>query len=131
VRTGSGAPLRILNVVDEYTRVAVPGRAVHRGPGRADVPVRVVRSAKPRCFAPTTQEFVASSLVDWLKDEGVTSAFIEKGRPPVERLPGAVRRHDARRALNGEEFTGVLEARVVLRPESRNTMRGDPTAALA
>jgi putative transposase len=52
--------------------------------------------------------------VHWLGDQGVGCAFIEKGRPQqnayVERFNGTMRDE----VLNGEEFTGVLEARVVL-----------------
>lgn len=60
------------------------------------------------------REFIASSLVSWLHEQGVECAFIEKGRPQqnayVERFNGTMRDE----VLNGEEFSNVLEARVVL-----------------
>jgi transposase InsO family protein len=116
-RTRSGAPLRILNVVDEYTRVAVGCRVA------PSIGAREVRSflpelfgtAKPRMIrSDNGREFIASSLVDWLDSQGVVCAFIEKGRPQqnafVERFNGTMRDE----VLNGEEFANVLEARVVL-----------------
>ena len=117
-RTRKGAPVRILNVVDEFTRTAL-GSLVAPSIGAREVRAflehlfrthgrpRVIRSDNGR-------EFVASSLVQWLREQGVTPAFIEKGRPQqnpyVERFNGTMRDE----LLSGEVFNSVLEARVVV-----------------
>ena len=60
------------------------------------------------------REFIAASLGDWLAEQGVKTAFIEKGSPQqnafVERFNGTMRDE----VLNGEEFDSLLEARVVI-----------------
>lgn len=118
VRTRTGAPIRILNVVDEFTRVCVGTRVA------SSIGARQVRSYLEEMFAEhgrpnfirsdNGREFIAASLVSWLTEQGVTCAFIEKGRPQqnayVERFNGTMRNE----TLADEEFTSLLEARVVL-----------------
>jgi putative transposase len=68
---------------------------------------RILRSDNGR-------EFIAASLGEWLDQQGVQRAFIEKGSPQqnafVERFNGSMRDE----LLNGEEFESLLEARVVV-----------------
>jgi putative transposase len=117
-RTRDGAPIRILNVVDEYTRVALASR-VARSIGARDVINELGRlfdqHGKPQVLrSDNGREFIADSLRAWLDLQGVKAAFIEKGSPQqnafVERFNGTMRDE----VLNGEEFDSVLEARVVL-----------------
>ena len=60
------------------------------------------------------REFIAATLADWLAEQGVAQAFIEKGSPQqnpfVERFNGTMRDE----VLNGEEFDSLTEARVVI-----------------
>ena len=117
-RTVDGGPLRILNIVDEFTREAV-GTHVARSIGAREV-VRVLdrlftRRGKPAIIrSDNGREFIAATVVDWLAEHGVTAAFIEKGSPQqncyVERFNGTMRDE----LLNGELFHTVLEARVVI-----------------
>jgi putative transposase len=117
-QTRDGRPIRILNVVDEYTRVAL-GSRVARSIGARDVIVELGRlfdqHGKPELLrSDNGREFIADSLGAWLADQGVKTAFIEKGSPQqnafVERFNGTMRDE----VLNGEEFDSVLEARVVI-----------------
>ncbi len=107
-RTGDGSPIRILNVVDEYTRVAL-GSRVARSIGARDVIVELERlfaqHGKPQVLrSDNGREFIAATLGDWLAEQGVKTAFIEKGSPQqnayVERFNGTMRDE----VLNGEEF---------------------------
>ena len=117
-RTRRGGPIRILNVVDEFTRVALAAH-VSRSVGSADL-IRVLEEAFERHGKPSVmrsdngREFIASTVVQWLKEQGVEAAFIEKGRPQqnpyVERFNGTMRNE----LLNGEEFDTLLEARVMI-----------------
>jgi transposase InsO family protein len=118
LRTTDGRPLRLLNVVDEYTRVAV-GFHVARSIG-----ARSVISTLERLFAThrapavirsdNGREFVADSLVGWLIERGVEAAFIARASPQqncyVERFNGTMRDE----LLDGETFDSVLEASVVI-----------------
>ena len=117
-RTVDGLPLRILNVVDEYTRVAV-GCRVDRSIGAGDVITELStlfdRHGKPRLLrSDNGREFIAEVLAEWLAGQGVGQAFIEKASPQqnayVERFNGSMRDE----VLNGETFHTVLEAQVVL-----------------
>jgi putative transposase len=117
-RTSDGGSLRILNVVDEYTRVAL-GSRVARSIGAHDVINELDRlfraHGKPELLrSDNGREFIADSLGAWLAAQGVQTAFIEKGSPQqnafVERFNGTMRNE----VLNGEEFDTVLEARVVI-----------------
>jgi transposase InsO family protein len=128
-RTRDGSALRILNVVDEYTRVAL-GCRVDRSIGASDVVAELERlfeeHGKPQVLrSDNGREFIATSLLDWLAERGVQTAFIEKGSPQqnpfVERFNGTMRDE----LLNGEEFDSLLEARVLIRTwvDEYNTLR--------
>lgn len=128
-RTRDGAALRILNVVDEYTRVAL-GCRVDRSIGASDVVAELERlfakHGRPQVLrSDNGREFIAASLLDWLGERGVQTAFIEKGSPQqnpfVERFNGTMRDE----LLNGEEFDSLLEARVLINNwiDEYNTLR--------
>jgi putative transposase len=117
-RTRDGGSLRILNVVDEYTRVAVGcrvARSIGARDGIAELEQLFERHGRPQVLrSDNGREFIAASLGDWLAEQGVATAFIEKGSPQqnpfVERFNGTMRDE----VLNGEEFESLLEARVVI-----------------
>jgi putative transposase len=116
--TTDGRSVRILNVVDEYTRELV-SCTVERSIGSRRVE-RVLadlfqRRGQPEILrSDNGREFIATHLTAWLGDQGVECAFIAKGRPNqnsiVERLNRLMRRH----VLDAEDLNTLLEARVVL-----------------
>ena len=117
-RTEDGGALRILNVVDEHTRVCV-GSHVARSIGAGEVKERLAAMfkahGKPELIrSDNGREFTAELLCDWLSAEGVGQLFIDRGSPQqnpyVERFNGTMRDE----VLNGELFGSVLEARVVI-----------------
>jgi putative transposase len=78
-RTRDGSPIRILNVVDEYTRVAL-GSRVARSIGARDVISELERlfdqHGKPAVLrSDNGREFIAESLAEWLAKQGVKTAF--------------------------------------------------------
>jgi putative transposase len=128
-RTEDGLPLRVLNVVDEFTRRCV-GCRVDRNIGARDLIDELERlfgrHGRPaRLRSDNGREFIADSLARWLAERGVQQLFIEKASPQqnayVERFNGTMRDE----VLNGELFRSVLEARVVLCHwiEQYNTVR--------
>lgn len=117
-RIHRGGTIRILNVVDEFTRVSL-GSLVARSIGAQAVVKHLTelfaRHGKPVAIrSDNGREFIAATVVDWLADQGVEAVFIEKGSPQqnpyVERFNGTMRRD----LLNVEEFTTLTEARVMV-----------------
>ncbi len=110
--------IRILNVLDEYTRVSL-GSKVSVSIGALAVIEHLERlfdlHGTPRKIrSDNGREFIATTVVDWLTGRGVEPVFIEKGSPTqnplIERFNGTMRRD----LLNVEEFDSVLEAQVLV-----------------
>ncbi len=117
-RTSRGGQVRILNIVDEFTRRSV-GIKVESHIGTKGVMDALAEAFKahgrPNVLrSDNGREFIAEKLADWLGALGVDQAFIEKGTPQqnpfVERFNGTMRDE----VLNGEYFDNILEARAVL-----------------
>jgi transposase InsO family protein len=117
-RLRNGASIRILNVVDEYTRVVI-GAHVDRTIGSADVIAQLEQlfktAGKPEFIrSDNGREFIATSVGIWLAEHGVKTAFVEKGSPQqnafVERFNGTMRNE----LLDREEFDTLTEARVMV-----------------
>jgi transposase InsO family protein len=118
VRTLDGGAVRVLNVVDEFTRIAL-GSRVARSIGARDVVVHLdhlfqLHGQPAMIRSDNGREFVAQSVQDWLRDRGVEPVFIAKASPQqncyVERFNGSMRDE----LLNGETFRTVTEVRVVV-----------------
>lgn len=117
-RTRRGGLIRILNVVDEYTRVAL-GSYV-----RSSIGATHVRAYLEQLFtehgipsgirSDNGREFIAASVRDVLSEYGVEPIFVEKASPQqnsfIERFNGSMRDE----VLHGEEFDNILEARVLI-----------------
>jgi transposase InsO family protein len=117
-RTEDGGSLRILNIVDEFTRVAL-GSYVARSIGAREVARHLEHlfdvHGRPKIFrSDNGREFIAETVLVWLGEQGVMPVFVEKASPQqngyIERFNGSMRRE----LLNGELFHSVLEARVVI-----------------
>ena len=117
-RTRRGGLVRILNVVDEYTRQAL-GALVDSSIGARDVIEFLGRlfelHGKPKGIrSDNGREFIAATVLDFLKERDVEAIFVEKASPQqnsfIERFNGTMRDE----VLHGEEFESVVEARVVI-----------------
>ncbi len=114
--TSDGRSLRILNVVDEFTRRSIVSH-VSRSIGAREV-VRVLEQlfeshGRPQYLrSDNGREFISETTSQFLAEQGVTQVFIEKGSPQqnpfVERFNGTMRDE----LLNREHFDTLLEARV-------------------
>jgi putative transposase len=129
VRLLNGSGFRILNVVDEFTRVAL-GSRVAPSIGARDVTKHLGKlfeeHGRPAMIrSDNGREFVAETVKDWLRERGVEPVFIRKASPQqncyVERFNGSMRDE----LLNGETFRTITEARVVIDAwlEHYNTFR--------
>jgi transposase InsO family protein len=116
--TADGRRLKLLNVVDEFTREALAMRV-----GRtctADDVVAVIEKLVAEFGAPghlrmdNGPELVAWALRDWCRLAGTRTTYIEPGapweNPFVESFNGRARDE----LLNVEEFGTLLEAQVVV-----------------
>lgn len=116
-RVRRGGKIRILNGLDEFTRVSL-GSKVSRSIGATAVIAHLEqlsgRHGKPKEIrSDNGREFIAATLVDWLKEQGVEAVFIEKASPQqnsfIERFNGTMRRD----LLNFEEMDNITEAQVL------------------
>jgi hypothetical protein len=81
----TAAPVRVLNVVDEFTRVGL-GSRVARRIGTAAVEQHLAKlfaeHGKPTLIrADNGHEFIADRLLDWLAEQRVRGVFIAKASP--------------------------------------------------
>lgn len=83
--TRRGGPIRILNTVDEFTRLAL-GFRVDRSIGAravmADLEELFAKHGKPKIIrCDNGRKFITSTLRDWLARQGVRLVHIETARP--------------------------------------------------
>jgi len=117
-RTESGGQLKLLNVVDEFTRECLTIEVARKFTGREVV--RTLRElfmirGRPRYLrSDNGPEFACKAVRKWLKQSGVGTLFIEPGSPwengYVESFNGKLRDE----CLNGEVFLSLAETRYVV-----------------
>ena len=116
--TATQRRLKLLNVIDEFTREALAIHVDHSI--NADKGVEVVEAIAVVTGAPAHlrmdngPELVADALRDWRGLSGTHTAYIEPGAPwqngHIESFNGRLRDE----CLNIEDFANLLEARVVI-----------------
>ena len=117
-RTEGGGRLRMLSVVDEYTRECLTIEVGRHFTGRQVVGVLEelfwIRGRPQYLRSDNGPEFAAKAVRKWLKASGVGTLFIEPGSPwengYIESFNGKLRDE----CLNGELFLSLAEARYVV-----------------
>ena len=132
--TVRGGALRILTILDEYTRECHVLRA-DRALKSRDV-LEWLRKAIGEHGAPqylrsdNGPEFIATAVQQWLKDHGVKTLYIEPGSPWqngfVESFHGRFRDE----CLNREQLHTLTEARVVIGDYRQEYNQGRPHSRL-
>jgi putative transposase len=117
--TTDGRTLKMLNVIDEYTREAL-AIEVDRSIDADGVVAVLDRLVAERGTAPgfvrfdNGPEFVAYAVADWCRRSGTESVFIDPGSPWqnawIESFNGRFRDE----FLNSHHFASLLEARVLI-----------------
>jgi len=116
-RTSDGRPLRMLNIMDEYSRECLKIH-IDRRVKATDVlyelsDLFVERGVPDFLRSENGSEFTAKQVREWLQRLGVKTLFIEPGSPwengYIESFNGKMRDE----LLNGEIFDTILEAKVV------------------
>jgi putative transposase len=117
-RTSNGRPLRMLNIIDEYTReclcIKVARKITAQNVLEELFDLIVEKGPPGHIRSDNGPEFTAKAVREWLSKVGVKTMFIEPGSPwengYIESFNGKFRDE----LLNGEIFTTLLEARVLI-----------------
>ena len=117
-RTHDGKPVRMLTVVDEYSReclaIDVARRLNHESVLDRLADLFVYRGVPDYIRSDNGSEFTATAVRDWLERLDVKTAYIEPGSPwengYIESFNGKLRDE----LLNGEIFDTLLEAKVLI-----------------
>jgi putative transposase len=133
-RTRDGRKFRMLCVVDEFSREALAIR-VARKLSSADVidtlaDLFIARGAPGHIRSDQGPEFVAEAVKGWIEGVGAKTAFIEKASPwengYVESFNGKLRDE----LLNGEVFSTLREAQVLIEQWRRHYNEERPHSSL-
>jgi transposase InsO family protein len=116
-RTSDGRPIRILTIIDEYTRECLSIH-IQRQIKAPEVLYKLselflTQGVPHHIRSDNGSEFSAKSTRSWLESLGVKTLFIEPGSPwengYIESFNGKLRDE----LLNGEIFDTILEAKVI------------------
>ncbi|HUU36722.1 MAG TPA: IS3 family transposase [Candidatus Desulfaltia sp.] len=133
-RTSDGRPLRILVIIDEFTRECL-SMYVSRRIKSQDVldqlyKLFLSRGTPEHIRSDNGAEFTANAVRSWLKDLGVTTLYIEPGSPwengYVESYIGKLRDE----LLNGEILDTLMEAKVLVEGWRKEYNRFRPHSSL-
>lgn len=133
-RTADGRAIRILSIVDEFTRECL-GLRVARSFKSADV-VRVIEGLTAVRGVPTAirsdngPEFAANAIRTWLAGAGTTTIYIEPGSPWENPFIESFHARLRDELLRGEDFHSVREARVVLQDHRNHYNNNRPHSSL-
>lgn len=133
-QTADGRPLKILPIVDEYTReclVMVVGRRLTA----KDVIGALAKAACERGMAENPRsdngpEFIAAAVRRWLTGCGTATLYLEPGSPWENAYSESFNGRLRDELLNGELFSIVKEAAVLLERHRRVYNEGRPNSSL-
>ena len=110
--------IKLLNVVDEFTREALAVHAAHRidSDGVVAIVERLVasRGAPAHLRMDNGPELTAAALRDWCRIWGTFTAYIGPGSPWETPFVESFNGHLRDECLNIEDFANITEAKAVL-----------------
>jgi transposase InsO family protein len=122
-RSEHGRRIKLLNIVDEYTRECLAIKAEWKiGSERVIEALREVMAERgPPTYIRSDNgpEFVAKAVKEWLAKKGTRTLFVEPGSPWEN---GYIESFNARlrdELLNRQLFSGLREARVIIGQHKR------------
>jgi len=133
-RTDQGAPLRILSLIDEYTRQCI-SLTVARQLKSIDI-IEALKEAIARRGAPghirsdNGPEFISRTTQAYLYQHGIKTLYIEPGSPWQNGHVGSFHNRLQDDCLKQEWFLSVAEARVVIGAWRRRYNRLHPHSHL-
>jgi len=117
-RTDNGAPLRVLSLIDEYTRQCI-GLTVARSLKSDDLKETLDQAVKERGSPENIRsdngpEFIASATKEYLARKNIKTLYIEPGSPWQNGYVESFHNRLQDECLKQEWFLSVAEARVVI-----------------
>ena len=133
-RTADGRAFRILAVLDEYTRECLTIKVDRRIRSQDVIDqlyyLFLFRGIPEHIRSDNGPEFTAKAIRKWLNNVGVKTLFIEPGSPwengYIESFNGKLRDE----LLNGEIFTTLMEAKVLIERWRREYNQVRPHSSL-
>jgi putative transposase len=133
-QTADGRVLKILPIVDEFTReclVMLVGRSLTA----KDVVKALAKAARERGMpehlrSDNGPEFIADGVRRWLKEEGTQTLYIEPGSPWENAYSESFNSRLRDELLNGELFSSLKEAEVLLEQHRRAYNEERPHSSL-
>lgn len=117
-RTHDGRKMRMLNVIDEFTRECLTIRIARKLKSTDVIDVLtdlfILRGAPGHIRSDNGPEFIAKAVRQWIAAVGAEAAFIEPGSPWENGYCESFNSKLRDELLNGEIFYSLAEARVVI-----------------
>lgn len=116
--TASGRTLKILTIVDEFTRVALtilPGRSITSDTVKRVLAELFANHGMPAALrSDNGPEFLAFELTEWLADLGAKTLYVDPGKPWQNGFGESFHSRLRDECLNMEEFYSLPHAKAVL-----------------
>jgi putative transposase len=134
-RTHDGRKVRMLNIIDQFTRECLAIRVARKLKGADVIDVLsdlfIVRGVPGHIRSDNGPEFVAKAVRSWITGVGAKTAYIAPGSPWENGFIESFNSKLRDELLNGEIFYSLKEARIIIEAWRRhyNTIR--PHSALA
>jgi transposase InsO family protein len=128
-RTHDGRKIRMLNIIDEFTRECLAIRVERKLNSTAVIDVLcdlfILRGVPGQIRSDNGPEFIAKAVRDWIAAVGAKTAYIEPGSPWENGYCESFNSKLRDELLNGEIFYTLKEAKVVIEEWRRhyNTIR--------
>jgi transposase InsO family protein len=133
-RTSDGRPLKWFTLVDEYTRecLALEVRRGMTAKAVSEVLAGVVRErgAPLHIRSDNGPEFIAKAIRAWMAEAGLETLYIAPGAPWENGYGESFNSKVRDELLNAEEFTSLLEARVLAKEWKRDYNQVRPHSSL-
>ena len=114
----NGRKLRILNIVDEFTKEPLETYVDHsiRAVKVLEIlELLFILNGRPMYLrSDNGPEFIAIAVQQWLAEQGTATAYIEPGKPWQNGVNESYNSRLRDECLNMEMFTGLREARIVI-----------------
>ncbi len=133
-RTDDGKAFRTLNILDEYSRECLAIRVKRRLNSTevidALTDLFILRGGPDYIRSDNGLEFVAQAVRDWIKAVGTQTAYIEPGSPWEKGYCESFNARLRDELLNGEVFTSLREAQVIIESWRKHYNTKRPHSAL-
>ena len=133
-RCANGQQIKLLTVVDEYTRESLAIHVATSIKSRAVIEVlsRLVaeRGASQGLRSDNGSEFVAARVKEWLTEKGVETLYIEPGSPWQNAFGESFNGRLRDECLNVEWFKNLREATVIVETWRRHYNKERPHSSL-